>query len=147
MASQDAENQESGWGWLGIGNLYRQYMWVWVWLFVLTIVEVYVPEPHVFVDLFQTLGLGFVAGWLEYFNETIYIPYLGQHMAFIVVSLVLMALAKTWLVAWYYMHLISEKPAIILIACAPFVFSLFLTIGLWPWTTTFGIPWDLFVPD
>jgi hypothetical protein len=31
------------------------------------------------------------------------------------------------------MHLISERPAIILIACAPFIFSTFLTIGLFPW--------------
>ncbi|MFB6372718.1 MAG: cytochrome C oxidase subunit IV family protein, partial [Bradymonadaceae bacterium] len=51
---------------------------------------------------------------------------------FVVVSLVLLALAKTFFVAWYYMHLIDERPSIILIACAPFLFSIFLTIGLWP---------------
>src|SRR5699024_2844030 len=52
---------------------------------------------------------------------------------FQVVLLIGMAIAKTFLVAWYYMHLISERPAIILIACAPFIFSVFLTIGLFPW--------------
>jgi hypothetical protein len=31
------------------------------------------------------------------------------------------------------MHLVSERPSIILIGAAPFIFSTFLTIGLFPW--------------
>ena len=146
MASQDAENHnESGWGWAKIDFVYNQYMWVWLWLFVLTVVEVYVPEPHIFVELFETMGITPLAEGMEWVNAW-YMAYLGEHREFVVVSLILMALAKTWLVAWYYMHLISEKPAIILIAAAPFVFATFLTVGLFPWGTTFGIEAGLFVP-
>lgn len=95
--------------WLGIDWLYSTYMWVWAALLILTVVEVIVPEPSV-------VGLPSNA-----FSET-----------FTVLSLILLALTKTFCVAWYYMHLIDERPAIILIACAPFLFSVFLTIGLWP---------------
>lgn len=95
--------------WLGIEWLYSTYMWVWAALLILTVVEVLVPEPSL-------IGLPSDA-----FSET-----------FTVLSLILLALTKTFCVAWYYMHLIDERPAIILIACAPFLFSVFLTIGLWP---------------
>lgn len=93
--------------WFGFLN--AQYMWVWVALLVLTLVEVLIPEP-------ELVGLAFQ------------LPRSVQ-----VLSLIGLALVKTWMVAWYYMHLISEKPAIILVACAPFLFSVFLTIGLFPW--------------
>lgn len=146
MTSEDAEHHyETGWGWLGIKGLYREYMWVWIALFVLTVVEVYVPEPHIFAELYESLGLTFLVGPQEWINAW-YMEYLGNSRPFVVISLIVMALMKTWLVAWYYMHLISEKPSIVLVACAPFVFSLFLTIGLFPWGTAFGIPTDLFVP-
>jgi len=97
--------------WLGIDWLYSTYMWVWAALLILTVVEVIVPEPSL-------IGLP-----TDLFSET-----------FTVLSLILLALTKTFCVAWYYMHLIDERPAIILIACAPFLFSVFLTIGLWPHT-------------
>ena len=146
MASQDAEHHyDTGWGWAKMDFVYREYMWSWLLLLILTIVEVYVPEPHIFTELFESLGLGFMASGQEWINAW-YMEYLGSSRAFVVISLILMALVKTWLVAWYYMHLISEKPAIILIACAPFVFSVFLTIGLFPWGTTFGFEAGLFVP-
>ena len=146
MASE--EEYDEGWGWAKIDFVYREYMWVWLWLLILTIVEVYVPEPHIFTELWETLGLEWLAGWQEYINQELYMqPWLGESRAFVVISLILMALVKTWLVAWYYMHLISERPSIVLVAAAPFVFSLFLTIGLWPWGTAFGIPAELFVPD
>jgi len=93
--------------WLGIDWLYSTYMWVWAALLILTVVEVLVPEPSL-------VGL-------QSFSAT-----------FTVLALILLALTKTFCVAWYYMHLIDERPAIILIACAPFLFSVFLTIGLWP---------------
>ena len=132
MASHDAENHyATGWGWAKVDFLYSEYMWVWVWLAVLTVVEVFIPEPEIFGALISPIGaLDGLSSWLYAleFNRT-----------FVVVSLIVLALVKTWLVAWYYMHLISEKPAIILVACAPFVFSLFLTIGIFPWQTTFGI--------
>ncbi len=118
MASKDAAHEHdysTGWGWLGISGLYTQYMWVWVWLAVLTIVEVFIPEPHIFSFIY--------GGFAE----------LTFPRPFVIVSLIALALVKTWLVAWYYMHLIAEKPAIILVACAPFVFSVFLTVGIFPW--------------
>ena len=100
---------------LWFGFLNAQYMWVWVALLVLTIVEVIVPEPELIgMDTFPGLGI-------------------MDPRTLQVISLILLALVKTFLVAWYYMHLVSERPSIILIACAPFIFSLFLTIGLFPW--------------
>ncbi|MBA2662181.1 MAG: cytochrome C oxidase subunit IV family protein [Bradymonadaceae bacterium] len=99
----------AGWGWLGVKGLYNQYMWVWLALLIFTAIEVVIPEPAM-------IGLDF------------HFPRL-----FVVSSLIVIALVKTWLVAWYYMHLIAERPSIILVACCPFVFSLFLTIGLFPW--------------
>jgi cytochrome c oxidase subunit IV len=102
-------------GWLGISWLKSDYMWVWVFLLLLTIAEVLIPEP-------ESFGLGTFPDILIWEARSIQ-----------VVSLILLAVCKTFLVAWYYMHLISERPAIILIACAPFIFSIFLTIGLFPW--------------
>ena len=93
--------------WLGIEFLYSTYMWVWGALLILTVVEVIVPEPSL-------IGLA-------QFPRSV-----------TVLALILLALAKTFMVAWYYMHLIDERPSIILVACAPFIFSIFLTIGLWP---------------
>lgn len=92
---------------LGISWLYSQYMWVWAALLILTVVEVLVPEPSL-------IGLSKMSRSLT------------------VLSLIILALMKTFFVAYYYMHLIDEKPSIILIACAPFIFSVFLTIGIWP---------------
>jgi cytochrome c oxidase subunit 4 len=50
-----------------------------------------------------------------------------------VLSLISLAIAKTYLVAWFYMHLVDERPILVLIASAPFIFSVFLTVGLFPW--------------
>lgn len=99
--------------WFGVLN--AEYMWVWVALLVLTLVEVIVPEP-------ELIGMSAWPGFGIFDERT------SQ-----VVSLILLALVKTFLVAWYYMHLVAERPSIILIACAPFIFSVFLTIGLFPW--------------
>ncbi len=109
-AATTIKDPEGGWGWLGIKGLYTQYMWVWLGLLIFTAIEVVIPEP-------ATFGLSITFSRL-----------------FVVVSLILIALVKTWMVAWYYMHLIAERPAIILVACVPFIFSLFLTIGMFPWT-------------
>lgn len=106
-----AHAEEKEW----FGFLVPSYMWVWVALLVLTIVEVLVPEPQL-VGLDSFPGLGIVD------------PRTLQ-----VLSLIMLALVKTFLVAWYYMHLVSERPSIILIGAAPFIFSTFLTIGLFPW--------------
>ena len=101
--------------WFGISWLKSDYMWVWVALLVLTVVEVIVPEP-------ELVGLSQFPSLLFFEARTLQ-----------VISLILLAVIKTFLVAWYYMHLVSERPSIILIACAPFIFSVFLTIGLFPW--------------
>jgi len=108
------------WGAWKLPTLYSTYMWVWAALLILTVVEVIIPDPH----MLNTWGLvsPAQADWLAGYMPRI----------FVVVSLILLALAKTFCVAWYYMHLIDERPSIILIACAPFLFSIFLTIGLWP---------------
>lgn len=106
--------------WLGISWLKADYMWVWVALLVLTIIEVIIPEP-------ELVGINGFPGFLFFEPRTLQ-----------VVLLIVMAIAKTFLVGWYYMHLISERPAIILIACAPFIFSVFLTIGLFPWGPSGG---------
>jgi len=102
--------------WLGISWLKADYMWVWVALLILTALEVIVPEP-------QLIGLGEFPGLFG----------IMEPRTFQVVSLIVLAMVKTGLVGWYYMHLISERPAIILIACAPFLFATFLTIGMFPW--------------
>ena len=115
--------------WLGIDwdnlpialpTLYSTYMWVWVALLVLTLVEVLVPDPHMLHvwGLISTASADSLAAMMPRW--------------FVVTSLILLALAKTFSVAWYYMHLIDERPMIIGVACAPFIFSMFLAIGLWP---------------
>lgn len=88
--------------------LHTQYWVIWAVLLVLTFIEVIIPEPTL-------IGL-------EMFPRT-----------FVVISLIMIALTKTVLVAGYYMHLIGDKPAMIAIASAPFIFSVFLTVGLFPY--------------
>lgn len=107
--AEESHDSNAGWGWGPFQGLYAQYMWVWVALLVFTLVEVIIPEP-------EMIGLSYQFPRI-----------------FVIVSLIVIALIKTWLVAWYYMHLIAERPQIILIACAPFLFALFLTIGLFPY--------------
>lgn len=83
-------------------------MVIWAALLFLTVVEVLVPEPTL-------IGIA---------------PF---PRTFVIVSLILLALIKTILVAGYYMHVIGDKPAIVAVACAPFLFSIFLTVGLFPY--------------
>ena len=92
--------------WKGIFHV--QYMYVWAALLALTVVEVIIPEPSL-------IGLT------------------AMSRTATVLSLIFMALIKTILVAGYYMHLIGDRPALIPIAATPFVFSTFLTIGLFPY--------------
>ncbi len=87
-----------------------QYMIIWAALLLLTVIEVFIPEmvgPKSLFGLSISRGIG-------------------------VFSLIALACVKTYLVAWFYMHLIDERPLIVLIASAPFIFSVFLTIGLFP---------------
>ncbi len=89
------------------------YMIVWAALVGLTVIEVFIPEIAVSpTDPEGKAMLSRNAG---------------------VILLIALAVAKTFCVAWYYMHLIDERPLITLIASAPFIFSVFLTIGLFPW--------------
>jgi heme/copper-type cytochrome/quinol oxidase subunit 4 len=94
-------------------ELDRNYMMVWVALLVLTIVEVIVPELSLIPGVAEGAAL----------------PRTVE-----VLSLIGLALIKTYCVAWFYMHLIDENPGIVAIACAPFIFSVFLTIGLFPYS-------------
>lgn len=104
MAHAHAHEDEKMW----FGFLKPGYMVVWFLLLVLTVVEVIIPEPAL-------IGM---------------MPF---DRLFVILSLIVVALAKTVMVAWYYMHLVDEGVSIILIACAPFLFSIFLTIGLFPY--------------
>jgi hypothetical protein len=88
-----------------------QYMVVWAVLLCLTLIEVFIPEMSGAKTMFG-INLPRSVG---------------------VVSLIVLATIKTYCVAWFYMHLIDERPLLVLIASAPFIFSVFLTIGLFPW--------------
>lgn len=87
------------------------YMIVWAALLGLTLVEVLIPEMS---------GQKSLAG-------------LSFSRSVGVFLLIALAAIKTYCVAWFYMHLTDERPLIVLIACTPFIFSIFLTIGLFPW--------------
>ena len=87
------------------------YMWIWFALLVLTLIEVVIPEPAL-------IGLD-----ADVFSRPT-----------VIVLLILLATVKTVLVAVYYMHLRDEKVGIIPLACAPFIFSVFLTVGLFPYS-------------
>ncbi len=60
------------------------------------------------------------------------IYYLHMARFFFVSALVLLALIKAFLVAWYFMHLRSERWTLIFITVIPFVLALDLFIGLLP---------------
>lgn len=87
------------------------YMMIWAALLGLTLIEVFIPEMS---GQKTMMGINFSRS-------------IGVFM------LIALATIKTYLVAWFYMHLTDERPLIVLIACAPFIFSVFLTIGLFPW--------------
>ncbi len=91
------------------------YMVVWAVLLGLTLIEVAIPEMSVTPN-----------GEKSLFGVT-----MTRNAS--ILLLIGLAVAKTYCVAWFYMHLIDERPLIVLIACAPFIFSVFLTIGLFPW--------------
>ena len=58
--------------------------------------------------------------------------YLQIARVFFVTALVLLALLKAFLVAWYFMHLRSEKWALIFITVVPFILAVDLMLGLMP---------------
>ncbi len=94
--------------WVFNDLLHLQYWVIWAVLLVFTFIEVVIPEPSL-------IGL-------DTFPRT-----------FVIISLIMIALVKTVLVAGYYMHLIGDKPAMIMVAATPFIFSIFLTIGIFPY--------------
>jgi len=96
-------------------ELNRLYMIIWAVLLGLTLVEVAIPEMAMTPN-----GPKDLAGIT-----------ISRSMS--ISLLILLATAKTICVAWFYMHLVDERPLIVLIASAPFIFSVFLTIGLFPW--------------
>jgi len=58
--------------------------------------------------------------------------YMGLPRLILIVSLILMALAKAGLVAAYFMHLALEKRTLALIVISPLVLSAVIIIGLTP---------------
>ena len=60
------------------------------------------------------------------------IVYMHVPRAVLVVALVLLALMKAFLVAWYFMHLKSEKIALIAMVGLPLLLLIDLFIGLMP---------------
>ncbi len=60
------------------------------------------------------------------------ITYLPIAKFFLVTALILMALAKAFLVAWYFMHLRSERWTLIVMTVIPLLLALDLFIGLLP---------------
>lgn len=91
------------------------YMVVWAVLLGLTLIEVLIPEMSMTPN-----------GAKEMFG-------ISMSRSASVLSLIGLAVLKTYCVAWFYMHLIDERPLIVLVACTPFIFSVFLTVGLFPW--------------
>jgi cytochrome c oxidase subunit 4 len=60
------------------------------------------------------------------------IYYLHMPRFVFVTALLLLALLKAFLVAWYFMHLRSEKWTLAILTIIPFVLGLDLLIGLLP---------------
>ena len=58
--------------------------------------------------------------------------YLHIGRVFLIAALVLMALFKAFLVAWYFMHLRSEKFTLIAITVIPLLLAVDLFLGLLP---------------
>lgn len=100
------------------------YMIIWAVLLGLTFIEVFIPEMAVGPNGPKPGGL-----LDDLFGRDM--DFFGRNVA--VALLVVLAIAKTYCVAWFYMHLVDERPLIVLIGCTPFIFSVFLTIGLFPW--------------
>ena len=93
------------------------YVIIWAVLLGLTLVEVFIPEMAMGPNGPREHG-----SFPTLFSRNLAIG-----------LLVVLAVAKTYCVAWFYMHLVDERPLIVLIGCTPFIFSVFLTIGLFPW--------------
>lgn len=74
-----------------------------------------------------------VFGWLIVLTVVeVGVVYLHLPKAAMVAALVLMALAKAFLVAWYFMHLKSEKVALIAMVGLPLLLLIDLFLGLMP---------------
>ena len=58
--------------------------------------------------------------------------YLHIGRIYFIVALVLLALTKAFLVAWFFMHLRSEKWTLIFVTIIPFILAVDLLLGLMP---------------
>jgi cytochrome c oxidase subunit 4 len=58
--------------------------------------------------------------------------YLKIGRVYFITALILLALVKAFLVAWYFMHLRSERWTLIFITVIPFILALDLLLGLMP---------------
>jgi cytochrome c oxidase subunit IV len=60
------------------------------------------------------------------------IVYLHVPRSYLVIALILMALMKAFLVAWYFMHLRSERWTLITMTVIPLLLAVDLLLGLLP---------------
>ena len=58
--------------------------------------------------------------------------YLHLGRIYFITALILLALLKAFLVAWYFMHLRSERWTLIFVTIVPFVLAVDLLLGLLP---------------
>jgi len=58
--------------------------------------------------------------------------YLHIARVFFITALVLLALLKAFLVAWFFMHLRSERWTLIFVTVIPFILAVDLLLGLMP---------------
>ncbi len=74
-----------------------------------------------------------IFGWLVVLTVVeVGITYLHMPKMFLVTGLILMALVKAFLVAWYFMHLKNEKFAMIAMVGFPLLLLIDLFLGLMP---------------
>ena len=59
-------------------------------------------------------------------------PSLVPRNALFFVAMILMAVVKVILVAWFFMHLKFEKRTLLIVAAAPMIFAMVLVMGLVP---------------
>jgi cytochrome c oxidase subunit 4 len=81
------------------------------------------PEPNYMAVFYWLLALTIIE---------VIVVYAHLPKICMVVALVLLALSKAFLVAWYFMHLRSEKVALMLMVGVPLLLMVDLLIGLMP---------------
>src|SRR5438552_4261598 len=81
------------------------------------------PEPNYMAVFWALLTLTLVEVGVFYMH-------IGR--VFFITALILLALIKAFLVAWFFMHLRSERWTLIFMTVIPFILALDLLLGLLP---------------